>query len=108
MLAWFNAAEFERLGEQLAAQVVSKIPLEPVATPKGQGREKRRNKRKSTTPQDVLRGLMIEAKNFSSRNRSNFYKKARFGNSFKWRLREAGYDAEFVDELTMELMLHLR
>jgi hypothetical protein len=108
MLPWFNAAEFERFGEQLAAQVISKFPLDPVAAPKPQGSEKRKNKHRSSTPQDVLRGLMAEAQTFSSRNKSNFYKKARFGNAFKWRLREAGYDPGFVDELTMELMLHFR
>ena len=104
MLAWFNAAEFERFGEQLAAQVVSKIPLEPPAPLKSQGK----GKRKKVTPEDVLRRLMVEVQTFSSRNKPNFYKKARFGNAFKWKLREAGYDADFVDELTMELMLHFR
>ena len=104
MLAWFNAAEFERFGEQLATQVVSKIPLVPPAPEKGRGKRKR----KDATPQDVLRGLMTEVQMFSSRNKSNFYKKAKFGNAFKWKLREAGYDTDFVDELTMGLMLHFR
>jgi hypothetical protein len=51
---------------------------------------------------------MTEVQMFRSRNKANFYKKARFGNAFKWKLREAGYDTAFVDELTMELMLHFR
>ena len=108
MLAWFNAAEFERFGEQLAAQVVNKMPLERAAAPTEPGRGRRKGKSKSPTPQDVLRGLMSEVQMFSSRYKANFYKKAKFGNTFKWKLREAGYDAGFVDELTMELMLHFR
>jgi hypothetical protein len=104
MLAWFNAIEFERFGEQLAARVVSVIPLEPVADPRSKGKRKR----KEAAAQDALRRLTSEVQQFSSRNRANFYKKARFGNAFKWKLREAGYDTAFVDELTVELMLHFR
>src|SRR5262245_27075833 len=104
MLAWFNAAEFQRFGEQLAAQVVDKIPLQPAAAIQGKGKRKR----KEPAPQEVLRRLMTDVQTFSSRNKANFYKKARFGNAFKWKLREAGYDSGFVDDLTMELMLHFR
>jgi hypothetical protein len=106
MFAWFNAVEFQRFGEQLAVQVVEKLPLQPAVAPNDKG--SRKGKRKAAAPQDVLRRLMTEVQMFSSRNKANFYKKAKFGNAFKWKLREAGYDAEFVDELTMELMLHFR
>src|SRR5688500_4783516 len=104
MFAWFNAVEFQRFGEQLAAQVIDRIPLQPPAAPQGRGKRKR----KEAAPQEALRRPMTEVQMFSARNKANFYKKARFGNAFKWKLREAGYDTGFVDELTMELMLHLR
>jgi hypothetical protein len=104
MLAWFNAAEFQRFGEQLAAQVIDKVPLQSSPVPRSKGKRMR----KEAAPQEALRRLMTEVEMFSTRNKANFYKKARFGNSFKWKLREAGYDTGFVDELTMELMLHFR
>ena len=37
----------------------------------------------------------------------NFYKKAKFANSFKWRLIENGVARGTADELTQSLVLHL-
>src|SRR6202140_3376951 len=37
----------------------------------------------------------------------NFYKKAKFANSFKWRLIENGVARETADEVTQSLVLHL-
>src|SRR5271169_7072375 len=37
----------------------------------------------------------------------NFYKKAKFANSFKWRLIENGVERKVADNLTQSLVLHL-
>src|ERR1700731_5461120 len=37
----------------------------------------------------------------------NFYKKAKFANSFKWRLIENGVARETADEVTQSLVLHI-
>ena len=37
----------------------------------------------------------------------NFYKKAKFANSFKWRLLEKGVERSLADEVTQSLILHL-
>jgi hypothetical protein len=37
----------------------------------------------------------------------NMFKKAKLGNAFKWFLRDAGYDTEYVDGLTEWLMERL-
>ena len=37
----------------------------------------------------------------------NFYKKAKFANSFKWRLLENGVGKELADEVTRRLVVHL-
>src|ERR1700686_2570612 len=37
----------------------------------------------------------------------NFYKKAKFANSFKWRLIENGVARETADDVTQSLVLHL-
>ena len=39
--------------------------------------------------------------------RLNFYKKAKFANSFKWRLLENGVQKEMADEITQRLVLRL-
>jgi hypothetical protein len=35
------------------------------------------------------------------------YGKAKLGTTFKWELKELGYDDDFVDEFTRNLLLHL-
>ena len=40
--------------------------------------------------------------------RFNLYQKARFGNTLKWGLREAGYPDEFIDELVTLLLVRIR
>src|ERR1700686_2611255 len=37
----------------------------------------------------------------------NFFKKAKFANSFKWRLIESGVSRKIADEVTQSLVLHL-
>ncbi len=37
----------------------------------------------------------------------NFYKKAKFANSFKWRLIENGVAKEVADDVTQSLIVHL-
>src|ERR1700744_2303666 len=39
--------------------------------------------------------------------RLNFYKKAKFANSFKWRLIENGVAPETADDVTQSLVMHL-
>ena len=37
---------------------------------------------------------------FKREHRLNIYQKAKLGNSFKWVLKDAGYDSAYVDKLT--------
>lgn len=99
MISWFDAREHQRFGEELAAYVMEKMPLEPPA----KGVRKRPKK-----PQEVLRKMLGQITEFSARHRANVYQRAKFGNAFKWKLIEAGYDNAFADELTKELLIHFR
>ena len=36
-----------------------------------------------------------------------WYAKAKLGTTFKWELKALGYDDEFIDEFTRNLLLHL-
>jgi hypothetical protein len=47
--------------------------------------------------------LIARVATFVASNRLNFYKKARFLNTIKWKLRDAGHDEELVDELVSML-----
>ena len=58
--------------------------------------------------QDKLRKLAARISSFEERKGANFYKKAKFANAFKWKLKESGYDAGFADELVKELLIYFR
>jgi hypothetical protein len=107
MFSWFNAAEFQRFGEELAVLFMEDKPAA------GEGNRKQRRtlkvKGKGSDPVQVtLRKLMVRISAFEARKNANIYKKAKFANAFKWKLKEAGYDPEFADELAKELLIQFR
>jgi chorismate mutase len=48
-----------------------------------------------------------EVGNFKRAHSLNIYKKAQFANTFKWALKEAGYEDAYIDELVREIMLRI-
>ncbi len=106
MLSWFNAKEFERLGEELAVLFMEEKP----SAEAGNRKFRRMNKAKGggNPAQDPLRKLVSRISTFEARREANIYKKAKFANAFKWKLIEAGYDRVYADEVTKELVIHFR
>jgi hypothetical protein len=98
MLNWFNATEAQNFGASLAKRVISQFPAD---APEAKGK-------KAAKKHDALfQRLTLEVTQFKQSNKLNIYKKAKLGNVFKWTLVDAGYDADFVDQLTHWLMLQL-
>jgi hypothetical protein len=56
--------------------------------------------------QAALKTMAQQITQFRQQHDLNTYKKAKLGNAFKWALKDAGYEATYVDELTEWLMLH--
>ncbi|MEO8153080.1 MAG: hypothetical protein ABI605_08430 [Rhizobacter sp.] len=97
MLTWFDAKEAQTFGKALAQFYVERVPFEsPFST-----------KKFATKTQEVLKKLDLQVQQFKSNHSLNIYKKAKLGNAFKWALRDAGYDTEYVDGLTEWLMLRV-
>jgi hypothetical protein len=93
-LNWFDATEAKKFGTDLAHFFIERIPLEPTGK-----KEKSLAKKK-----EVLDKMFARIAQFKEKHKLNIYKKAQLGNTFKWELSEAGYDEEFVDDLTKMLM----
>jgi len=55
----------------------------------------------------VLQEILQQAGHEIHALRLNIYKKAKFANSFKWRLLENGVEGEIADDVTQRLVLHL-
>jgi hypothetical protein len=91
---WFDAKEVDAFGAELAAILIEKLPPVPSAK-KDLTLAKRR---------DILNKLFYKIGQFKRNHKLNVYRKAKFGTSFQWALKDAGYDEAFVNELTKELL----
>ncbi|MBC7376763.1 MAG: hypothetical protein H7346_04925 [Burkholderiaceae bacterium] len=95
MFSWFDAKEARTFGESLAAFFAERIPANSDL----------KEKKFTTKAQQVLSKMALQVDQFKQGHKLNVFKKAQLGNAFKWKLRDAGYDHGYVDELTEWLML---
>ena len=51
--------------------------------------------------------IYLKAAEYQLEHKLGIYGRARLGNTFKWELKEMGYEDEFVDEATKRLVLSL-
>jgi tetratricopeptide (TPR) repeat protein len=84
MLDWFNSREAAQVGNALAEEFAPQVGAS-----------------------GSLEQLLRRADNAVRSLHLNFYKKAKFANSFKWRLIESGVARTIADEVTQSLVLHL-
>jgi tetratricopeptide (TPR) repeat protein len=98
MLKWFNAREATEAGTGLADQFASRVASD--ITERGKGVAK-------TDPNKALQELLERADSEVRSLNLNLYKKAKFANSFKWRLLENGVEKALAEEVTQRLVLHL-
>jgi tetratricopeptide (TPR) repeat protein len=97
MLDWFNAREAADTGAALADKFASQLA----------SHAKRDGKTPSVGFNNALVELLRRADSEVRSLRLNFFRKAKFANSFKWRLIESGVAREIADEVTQSLVLHL-
>jgi hypothetical protein len=98
-LNWFDAAKVKEFGTSLAAFFIEKLPVDS-----SQKIDDDHFARKS---KKVLTSMATQVEAFKKDNSLNIYKRAQLSNSFKWKLKEAGYASEYINELTMWLVRQL-
>lgn len=97
MLKWFDAKEEEAFGVRLAEFCDQKFrELEKAADRKQE--DKRRK---------LIAQALQQVQQFNNGRKLNIYKKAQLGNVFKWKLADLGYEKEFIDAMTKEVLLAL-
>ena len=96
MFSWFDAKDSKKFANSLADFIIEKMPREAGDRNKILWKKKR-----------VLDRALMQVIAFKKEHKLNIYKKAQIGNTFKWRLRTANYDDEFIDELTNMIMIQL-
>jgi len=98
LTGWFSARDAVEAGSELADE----FPL--LSLVGAAGRSSRAQQR---ARDDALREFIRRATDRIWPMRLNFYKGARFANSFKWRLLERGVDADTANEATRRLLVQI-
>jgi hypothetical protein len=94
---WFNAREAQKIASDLANQFAPKAPAAAGAANHAP------NAQDDAALQELLRRVDTDQRLVNL----NFYKKAKFANSFKWRLLENGIEPRTADRVTNSLLVHL-
>ena len=95
---WFNAREAEAIASDMADQYSQRASAATEPS------------RRAPPPQDsaaALGNLLRGAETDGRLASLNFFKKAKFANSFKWRLLENGVEPRTADRVTHALLVHL-
>ena len=98
IFGWFDTRAATAAGTSLAEFLAQSIvPGSSVAA-----------KRKSEKKQhEAVPKLFAQADRLRHELELNVFKKARLANAFKWKLLDLGFEEDFVDQLTKELLLRL-
>ena len=94
---WLDAREAKQFGTSLAGFYIAQVPVD----------QKLSDKKFAARTQSVLRRMSDQVDAFKAAHRLNGYKKAQLGNTFKWALKDAGYDTAYIDKLTDWLVTRL-
>jgi tetratricopeptide (TPR) repeat protein len=98
-LGWLDARQAVEVGTALADQYAPPT----VAGTRAPARSASNRRDQAGALQELLRRAQLETQTL----RLNFYQKAKFANTFKWRLLENGIEEQTADEVTRTLVLHL-
>ena len=93
MLDWFNSRDAAQIGAALADEFAP--PGSPAIA------------QSSSSGTKSIERLLMRADSEVRSLRLNFFKKAKFANSFKWRLIENGVARQTADDVTQSLVMHL-
>jgi len=97
LFRWFDAKAANGFGIELAGFFMERMPV---------GTQKNEKKFAARTS-ELLSKLSLRLNQFRAANKLNFYTKAQLANSFKWTLKDAGYETGYVDDLTEWLVKQL-
>lgn len=98
MIQWFDTRAVKALGNALADYVIAQH----------QSTKKASKKRPDSKNDLIVRHVSDRIAEFKRSERLNIYKIAQLGNVFKWRLKEAGFEDDYIEALTTLLLTRAR
>jgi hypothetical protein len=96
ILTWFDTSEVDEFARALAQDLIGRLPVNQPENGKKTTPERLRNTRDA---------ILSRTAAFARTHNINWYKKAHLGNTFKWELRSAGYDQQFIDAMTYDVLV---
>jgi len=97
-LNWFNTSEEEAFAQTLADMVIAGFP----------GNERKNAKKSLLARAKLIDNIFSKASEYQKEKKPNFYKKAKLGNVFRWKLLENDFDTEFVDDITHQILVSMK
>ncbi len=98
MFKWLSAKNSETFGAELAALVKELAPNDPKLS------DSKRQSKVNYAKERMLKRI----RQFKREEILNFYKTAKLLNTFKWDLKDAGYDQQLTDSLAAWVLITLR
>lgn len=98
LLSMFKTRELEDFATALAEDLSRRFPPES---------EKRTDPGAKHQIKVITDGLAARAVRYHAEHKLGIYRKAKLGNVFKWKLKEAGYSDEFSENVTREIVTRL-
>lgn len=95
MFGWLDFKDVDAFADGVVADLLKRSPPAGMQMPAKKAAERLRR------GQDVI---FARAEAYAREQKPGFYRKARLGNRVRWALREAGYEPEFADILSEELV----
>lgn len=95
----FGTSKTDEFAKTLAQDIAKRYPPAIANNPEQMVSQKRLTA--------ILEEAFNRARQFNAENRLGIYRKAKLGNTFKWELKEMGYDQKFVDMATEGLIVYI-
>ena len=95
----FSASKIDGFAKSLAQDIAKRYPPAIANNPEQMISQKRLS--------TILEEAFDRAHQFNLEQKLGMFKKAKLGNTFKWELKEMGYDEKFIDMATEGLIVYL-
>lgn len=96
---FFGNSKVDEFAKSLAQDIAKRYPPAIANNP-----EQMISQKRLTT---ILEDVFNRAHQFNSEHKLGMFKKAKLGNTFKWELKEMGYDEKFTETATEGLIVYL-
>jgi hypothetical protein len=97
LFSWFSNRDIENFATEVAREFAKACPLADT--------QRERSSVKKLA--HAIDAACERAAAFQKEKKLGVYGKAKLGTTFKWELKALGYDDDFIDEFTRNLLMHL-